>query len=32
VVAWASAGQDGDSSGVFAQRLSSDLIFADGFE
>ena len=32
VVAWSSAGQDGDGGGAFAQRLGPDLIFADGFE
>jgi hypothetical protein len=32
VVAWSSLGQDGDATGVFAQRFTPDLIFADGFE
>jgi hypothetical protein len=31
-VAWSSLGQDGDATGVFAQRFTPDLIFADGFE
>jgi hypothetical protein len=32
VVTWESLGQDGDRSGIFAQRFRSDLIFRDGFE
>ena len=32
VVAWSSLGQDGDATGVFAQRFVPDLIFEDGFD
>jgi hypothetical protein len=32
LVAWASDGQDGDSTGIFAQRFAPDRIFQDGFD
>jgi hypothetical protein len=32
VVAWESDDQDGSGYGIFAQRMSPDLIFRDGFE
>ena len=32
VVVWGSVGQDGDRGGIFGQRFSDRLIFADGFE